>query len=244
MASYQSHYDVQRLLDLAGGRARAALTDLDSARGGSVADMLAHYAGDGRSWWRASGRSGGVRRHAGGRLLRVRRRLGALPREGDRGVGAFCDRLLSEAHVAAVPGDAFGEDSCVRFSFATDPARIDEGRAADRRLGRVPLAGRRAGQEEAIATPTPAVRRQGFPRAGLEEFDVRAPGRHARGRAQPQDADLQEHQQGDRGPRNRSHAPCRPRRGRGPPRLRGRTRRPRVRGPRIQDPESARRANR
>ena len=39
----------------------------------------------------------------------------------------FCRRLLDEAHVAAVAGDAFGVDACVRFSFATPSARIEEG---------------------------------------------------------------------------------------------------------------------
>jgi aspartate aminotransferase len=45
------------------------------------------------------------------------------------GSSEFCDRLLAEAHVAAVPGEAFGEDSCVRFSFATSTERIREGLA-------------------------------------------------------------------------------------------------------------------
>ena len=31
------------------------------------------------------------------------------------------------AMLAAVPGDAFGDDSCVRFSFATDEPRVVEG---------------------------------------------------------------------------------------------------------------------
>ncbi len=43
------------------------------------------------------------------------------------GSAEFCQRLLAEAHVAAVPGDAFGADSCVRFSFATPIERVREG---------------------------------------------------------------------------------------------------------------------
>jgi aspartate aminotransferase len=39
----------------------------------------------------------------------------------------FCERLLSEAQVAAVPGEAFGVDGCVRFSFATPIDRVEEG---------------------------------------------------------------------------------------------------------------------
>ena len=47
--------------------------------------------------------------------------------KGVRGSAAFCEKLLSEAHLAAVPGDAFGADSCVRFSYATALPRIEEG---------------------------------------------------------------------------------------------------------------------
>lgn len=43
------------------------------------------------------------------------------------GSGEFCERLLAETGVAAVAGEAFGEDDCVRFSFATSLAAIDEG---------------------------------------------------------------------------------------------------------------------
>jgi aspartate aminotransferase len=43
------------------------------------------------------------------------------------GSAEFCERLLVEAGVAAVPGEAFGEDDCVRFSFATSLAAIEEG---------------------------------------------------------------------------------------------------------------------
>ena len=49
------------------------------------------------------------------------------PRKGVSGSAGFCDRLLAEAHVATVPGDAFGADRCVRFSFATRTDRIREG---------------------------------------------------------------------------------------------------------------------
>ncbi|MGC9502407.1 pyridoxal phosphate-dependent aminotransferase [Baaleninema sp.] len=39
----------------------------------------------------------------------------------------FCDRLLEEYHVAAVPGIAFGTDTCLRLSYATDMAAIEKG---------------------------------------------------------------------------------------------------------------------
>jgi aspartate aminotransferase len=42
------------------------------------------------------------------------------------GSAEFCERLLSDTGVAAVAGEAFGEDDCVRFSFATALTAIDE----------------------------------------------------------------------------------------------------------------------
>jgi aspartate aminotransferase len=40
---------------------------------------------------------------------------------------AFCEALLQEQHVAAVPGIAFGADDCIRLSYATDMATIERG---------------------------------------------------------------------------------------------------------------------
>jgi aspartate aminotransferase len=39
----------------------------------------------------------------------------------------FCDRLLEQEQVAAVPGIAFGTDRCIRLSYATDLATIEKG---------------------------------------------------------------------------------------------------------------------
>ncbi len=39
----------------------------------------------------------------------------------------FCHKLLDEAFVAAIPGVAFGDDNCVRFSYATGMANIERG---------------------------------------------------------------------------------------------------------------------
>ena len=39
----------------------------------------------------------------------------------------FCMYLLNKAHVSSVMGDAFGEPSCVRFSFANSMEKIEEG---------------------------------------------------------------------------------------------------------------------
>lgn len=38
----------------------------------------------------------------------------------------LCTRLLEEAHVALVPGVAFGDDACVRFSYAVADSVLDE----------------------------------------------------------------------------------------------------------------------
>lgn len=40
---------------------------------------------------------------------------------------AFCKRLLEEKYVAAVPGAPFGDDGCVRFSYACSMDCIEEG---------------------------------------------------------------------------------------------------------------------
>jgi aspartate aminotransferase len=40
---------------------------------------------------------------------------------------SFASAALDEAKVALVPGSAFGEDRCVRLSFATSMEQIDEG---------------------------------------------------------------------------------------------------------------------
>ena len=39
----------------------------------------------------------------------------------------FASKLLEEAHVAVVPGEAFGMDSGIRLSFATSMEQIDTG---------------------------------------------------------------------------------------------------------------------
>jgi aspartate aminotransferase len=53
--------------------------------------------------------------------------LGAYDRLGVNGSVEFADRLLDEAHVAVVPGIAFGNDAHVRMSFATSLQQIDLG---------------------------------------------------------------------------------------------------------------------
>ncbi len=52
-------------------------------------------------------------------------RLKAEP--GQSRSGALAAYLLEEARVAAVPGGEFGEDKCLRFSYATSRERIATG---------------------------------------------------------------------------------------------------------------------
>ena len=63
------------------------------------------------------------------------RRMGGLALDGSM---AFAKALLDRAAVAVTPGIAFGEDRCVRISFATSMDRLREGVARMRRaLGEV-----------------------------------------------------------------------------------------------------------
>ncbi len=39
----------------------------------------------------------------------------------------FCERLLEEAQVAAVPGIAFGSDAYLRISYATSMENLEKG---------------------------------------------------------------------------------------------------------------------
>jgi aspartate aminotransferase len=39
----------------------------------------------------------------------------------------FCDALLEQKQVAAIPGIAFGADDHIRLSYATDMASIEKG---------------------------------------------------------------------------------------------------------------------
>jgi aspartate aminotransferase len=39
----------------------------------------------------------------------------------------FCDKLLTQEQVAVIPGVAFGDDNCIRLSYATDMISIEKG---------------------------------------------------------------------------------------------------------------------
>ena len=47
--------------------------------------------------------------------------------DGMKTAGDVARRLLTEAHVVAVPGEAFGTTEHIRLSYATSAAEIDRG---------------------------------------------------------------------------------------------------------------------
>ena len=53
-------------------------------------------------------------------------RMDAYYRNGVQGSGDLCARILEEAETALVPGAAFGDDRCVRFSYAVDDQTLAE----------------------------------------------------------------------------------------------------------------------
>ena len=126
IAAYQSH-TTSNASSISQAAALEALTDL-AGTSAAVAAMLARYTERRRLMVDGIGAVAGVRcPNPEGAFYVFADVSGLAGRKGVSGSAAFCDRLLAEAHVAAVPGDAFGDDRCVRFSFATDEARLAEG---------------------------------------------------------------------------------------------------------------------
>jgi aspartate aminotransferase len=126
MSSYQSH-STSNASSISQEAARAALTDVERSEA-SVTEMLAHYDRRREAILR------GVRSLPGvecadpeGAFYAFPRVAALYERKRVRGSAEFCRLLLEEARVAAVPGDAFGMDSCIRLSFATPVERIEEG---------------------------------------------------------------------------------------------------------------------
>ncbi|MEP6769244.1 MAG: pyridoxal phosphate-dependent aminotransferase [Acidobacteriota bacterium] len=126
MASYQSHStsNASSISQEAGVHAFADLVRSDS----SVAGMLAHYAARREAMLEGIGAIYGIEAaHPEGAFYVFPRVSSLYGRMGVSGSEELCRRLLAEAHVAAVPGEAFGEDSCIRLSFATPIERVREG---------------------------------------------------------------------------------------------------------------------
>ena len=126
MAAYQSH-STSNASSISQEAALAALTDLERSDA-SVAKMLAEYARRRQAMLRGLSAIAGLACAPPEGAFYVFPRVAEYyKRKGAAGSAEFCAKLLSEAHVAAVPGDAFGEDSCIRFSFATSLDRVEEG---------------------------------------------------------------------------------------------------------------------
>jgi aspartate aminotransferase len=51
----------------------------------------------------------------------------AIGKSGIANTLQFSERLLAEAHVAVVPGEAFGTDRHVRISYATSIKELERG---------------------------------------------------------------------------------------------------------------------
>jgi aspartate aminotransferase len=126
MASYQSH-STSNASSISQEAVRAALTDVARSEA-SVRDMLAHY-GERRELMvsRLTAIPGIECVAPEGAFYTFPRVDAFYARKKTAGSVEFCRRLLDEAHVAAVPGEAFGVDACVRFSFATPIERVEEG---------------------------------------------------------------------------------------------------------------------
>jgi aspartate aminotransferase len=53
-------------------------------------------------------------------------RLDACPSAGWPGSVSICERILEETGVAVVPGEAFGDDTCLRISYAVDENTLEK----------------------------------------------------------------------------------------------------------------------
>jgi len=51
----------------------------------------------------------------------------AIGKNGVNDTLQLCDRLLHDAHVAVVPGEAFGTDQHIRISYATSMQELERG---------------------------------------------------------------------------------------------------------------------
>ncbi len=126
MASYQSH-STSNASSISQEAGRLALEDLERSDA-SVAGMLAQYALRRTAMMEALGGIRDIETAPPEGAFYTFPRVSALyARIGVSGSVELCRRLLAEAHVAAVPGEAFGDDACIRLSFATSLERIHEG---------------------------------------------------------------------------------------------------------------------
>ncbi len=126
MSSYQSHATANAC-SISQEAALAALTE-EAAASESLALMLEEYSrrravmGEG-----LNAVPGIVCPPPDGAFYAFADVSALFAKAGVRGSAELCRLLLDRAAVAAIPGLAFGDDRCVRFSFAAALARIEEG---------------------------------------------------------------------------------------------------------------------
>jgi len=126
MTSYQSH-STSNASSISQAAVLAALKD-PARTEESVAAMLDQYKRRRRTMIEGLLRIPGVRAAWPEGSFYAFADVSALfARKKAAGSAEFCDRLLREAHVATVSGDAFGNDRCLRLSFATGIERVEEG---------------------------------------------------------------------------------------------------------------------
>ena len=126
MSAFQSH-STSNASTISQEAALVALTDLGRSDA-SVSRMLAEYARRREAMLAGLSAIPEIECVAPEGAFYVFPRVAAYyERKGVSGSVPFCERLLAEAHVSAVAGEAFGEDSCIRFSFATALERVEEG---------------------------------------------------------------------------------------------------------------------
>ncbi len=126
MTAYQSH-STSNASSISQAAVLEALRQPDRTEA-SVSEMLAHYARRREVMVGALERMPGVRcPRPEGAFYAFADVSGLFADKNVAGSAELCQQLLAQAHVAAVPGDAFGSDACVRFSFATPIERVEEG---------------------------------------------------------------------------------------------------------------------
>ena len=115
--------DFEPMLDLAegGGGSAARSAGIGGHHAGRVSQAPRFRGG---APARDSGRA--VQR-AAGRVLRVSQMSVAFGKNGIANTLQFAERLLAEAHVAVVPGEAFGTDEHIRISYATSMKELERG---------------------------------------------------------------------------------------------------------------------
>ena len=126
MASYQSH-STSNASSISQEAGSVALRDIERSNE-SVADMLAQYTRRRDVMLAGLAAMPGLSMSGPEGAFYAFPRVRALySRKSASGSVELCRRLLEEARIATVPGDAFGDDDCIRLSFATSVERIREG---------------------------------------------------------------------------------------------------------------------